>query len=244
MPNTVSLNYGIVLGLETMKRIDLDTSVKNETISWSDELSTPMVPQSFWSKERIAKLIESASHKKSNDPNSDGDPTISELFATEFKPNDYKKPHLTAVVAKKRFHIYPDASSKHAMGAVLVQEDKTVSTFSTRFNEAQLKYTVTEQELLAILEACKHFKNIIHGCDITVHTDHKNFTYSPTQRANARVERSMILLNEEFGVTLEHIKGKDNTGGDGLSTLAFSDTTSETDAIFAIQATEGVRAYP
>jgi hypothetical protein len=135
----------------------------------------------------------------------------------------------------KRFHIFPDASSKHAMGAVLVQEGKTVSTFSRKFNEAQLKYTVTEQELLGILESCKHFKNIIHGCNVTVHTDHKNLTYSPTQCANARVERTMILLNEEFGVTIEHIKGKDNTGRDGLSRLAFLDIALKTDAIFAIQ---------
>jgi hypothetical protein len=135
----------------------------------------------------------------------------------------------------KRFHIFPDTSSKHAMGAVLVQEGKTVSTFSIKFNEAQLKYTVTEQELLMILESSKHFKNIIHGCDVTVHTDHKNLTYSPTQRANARVERMMTLLNEEFGVTIEHIKGEDNTGRDGLSRLAFSDTALERDTIFAIQ---------
>jgi hypothetical protein len=142
---------------------------------------------------------------------------------------------LTYPDPSKRFHIFPDASSKHAMGAVLVQEGKTVSTFSRKFNESQLKYTVTEQELLAILESCKHFKNIIHGCEVTVHTDHKNLTYSPTQRANARVERTMILLNEEFGVTIEHIKGKDNTGGDGLSRLAFLNTASETDAVFTIQ---------
>jgi hypothetical protein len=45
----------------------------------------------------------------------------------------------------------------------------------------------------------------------------------------------MILLNEEFGVTIEHIKGEDNTGRDGLSRLAFLDTALETDAIFAIQ---------
>jgi hypothetical protein len=64
-------------------------------------------------KERFTKLIESASHKESNDsnnghkdpdyPNSDGNLTISELFATEFKPNDYEKPDLTAVVAKKMY---------------------------------------------------------------------------------------------------------------------------------------------
>ena len=51
---------------------------------------------------------------------------------------------LTYPDPSKRFHIYPYASSKHAMGAVLVQEDKTLSTFSKNFNEAQLKYTVTE----------------------------------------------------------------------------------------------------
>jgi hypothetical protein len=54
VPDAVSLNYGIVLGLDTMKQINLNTSVQNETISWSNELSTPMVPQFFWSKERIA----------------------------------------------------------------------------------------------------------------------------------------------------------------------------------------------
>ncbi len=121
------------------------------------------------------------------------------------------------------------------MGAVLVQEGKTISTFSRKFNKAQLKYTVIEQELLAILESCKHFKNIIHGCNVTVHTDHKNLTYSPTQCANARVEWLMILLNKEFGVTIEHIKGKDNIGGDGLSRLAFSETATDMDAIFSIQ---------
>jgi hypothetical protein len=113
VPDTVSLNYSIVLGLDTMKQIDLDTSVRNETISWSNELLTPMVPQSFWSKERIAKLIESTSHKESkdssnghNDPsdaNSDGNLTNSELFATEFKPHDYERPDLTAVVAKNMY---------------------------------------------------------------------------------------------------------------------------------------------
>ncbi len=42
VPETVTLNYGIVLGLNTMKQIDLDTSVRNETISWGNKLSIPM----------------------------------------------------------------------------------------------------------------------------------------------------------------------------------------------------------
>jgi len=41
------------------------------------------------------------------------------------------------------FDIYPDASSKYAIGAMLMQDGKIVSTFSRKLNEAQLKYTVT-----------------------------------------------------------------------------------------------------
>ena len=47
---------------------------------------------------------------------------------------------------KKRFIIYPDASQKYAMGAMLIQEvngiEQVISTFSRKFNDAQLKYTV------------------------------------------------------------------------------------------------------
>jgi hypothetical protein len=133
VPDTVSLNYGIVLGLNTMKQINLDTSVRNKTISWSGELSTLMVPQSFWSKERMAKLIESTSHKESNDSNndhkdpndtnSDGDLTNSELFAIEFKPNDYEKPDLTALVAK---NVYLNDNQRSQLLAVVLQKNEHI----------------------------------------------------------------------------------------------------------------------
>ena len=53
--------------------------------------------------------------------------------------------------------IYQDASSTYAMGALLMQDGNVVSTFSCKFNEVQLKYTITGQELIAAVEACKHF---------------------------------------------------------------------------------------
>ncbi len=82
------------------------------------------------------------------------------------------------------FDIYPDASSTYAMGAVLVQDKKIVSTFSRKLNDAQLKYTVTGQELLAAVEACKHFAQIIQGCEIRIHTDHQNLTHDDTHHTN------------------------------------------------------------
>ena len=70
----------------------------------------------------------------------------------------------------KRFIIYPDALQKYAMGIILTQEfdgtEQLISTFSCKFIEAQLKYTVGEQKLLATHEACRFFHDIIYGCDI------------------------------------------------------------------------------
>jgi hypothetical protein len=53
---------------------------------------------------------------------------------------------LDGLVMPRPFDLYPDAR----MGAVLAQQDgKIVSTFSRKFNAAQLKYTVTGARLLA-----------------------------------------------------------------------------------------------
>ncbi len=122
------------------------------------------------------------------------------------------------------FDLYPDASSTYAMGAVLEQDGKIISTFSRKFTGAQLKYTVTGQELLAAVKACKHFFQIIRGCEIRIHTDHQNLTHDDTQHANLREMRARIFLDLEFAPSFVHInKGTDNTAADGLSWLPMTD---------------------
>jgi hypothetical protein len=75
---------------------------------------------------------------------------------------------LTYPNPNRPFNIYPDASSTYAMGAVLAQDGKIISTFSCKFNNAKLKYTVTGQELLVAVKACKHFEQIIWRCEIRI----------------------------------------------------------------------------
>ncbi len=45
--------------------------------------------------------------------------------------------------------------------------------FSRKLNTAQQKYSVTEQELLTIVETLKEFKGMLWGQTITVYMDHK-----------------------------------------------------------------------
>ena len=127
----------------------------------------------------------------------------------------------------KPFIIYPDASQKYAMGAILVQEnngiEQVISTFSRKFNDAQLKYTVGEQELLAAHEACRFFHNIIYGCEILIRCDHKNITNAETKHANLRILRQRITLDQDYGAKFEHFAGELNTGADGLSRLQMTD---------------------
>ena len=85
-------------------------------------------------------------------------------------------------------------------------------------NSAQKNYTVTEKELLAIVECLKQFRNIVYGFPVKVYSDHKNLVHTATASESQRVTRWRWLL-EEFGPEIIHIKGEDNTVADALSRL-------------------------
>ena len=57
---------------------------------------------------------------------------------------------------------------------------------------------VTDKELLAAAEACKHFKQIIKGCEIEIHTDLQNLVYDEAHHASMRVLLMHLLLVEEY----------------------------------------------
>ena len=54
IPSQKSSNYEVILGEESMHTLDLDTSVRDNMISWGDK-EIPMVPQDYWMEERILR---------------------------------------------------------------------------------------------------------------------------------------------------------------------------------------------
>ena len=63
------------------------------------------------------------------------------------------------------------------------------------------------------------FHNIIYGCELTICSDHMNFTRSNTKHANLRVLWQHIELDYVYGAKIEHIARIENTGADRLSRL-------------------------
>ena len=144
---------------------------------------------------------------------------------------EWKEEHTEAfnsikrVLAKETLLVYPDFSkpfelytdaSDYQLGAALMQEGKPIAFFSRKLNDSQKNYTVTEKELLAIVETLKEFRNILLGHEIIVYTDHKNLTYKVFN--TQRVMRWRLII-EEFSPTLVYLKGENNPVADALSRL-------------------------
>ncbi|KAF9761135.1 Transposon Tf2-9 polyprotein [Nosema granulosis] len=134
----------------------------------------------------------------------------------------------------KEFVLATDASDLGA-GADLYQNEKIVGIYSYKFHKAELNYTVTEKELLAITKALKHFRPMILGAKITIKTNHKNLLYITNCETN-RAQRWKMLI-DEYNAELEHVEGKSNTG-DSLSRCFFVTTNSTQETLVDLKTIE------
>lgn len=134
------------------------------------------------------------------------------------------------------FSIYTDASTRQ-LGAVIEQNGKPLAFYSRKLNDAQTRYTVTELELLSIVETLQEFRTTLLGHEITIYTDHKNLTYD--NFTTDRVRRWRLIV-EEYGPKIEYIKGHKNVIADMLSRYPRKDDASpeEIHEIWAIDEIE------
>ena len=80
----------------------------------------------------------------------------------------------------KPFEVVADAS-KYASGGVLLQEGQPIAFDSRKFNKAELNYTVSEQEMLALVRAVQTWRCYLEGSKFTLVTDHCPNTFLKTQ---------------------------------------------------------------
>ncbi|CAN6687754.1 unnamed protein product [Malus baccata var. baccata] len=120
------------------------------------------------------------------------------------------------------FELMCDASD-YALGAVLGQRKNKHSHViyyaSRTLNDAQLNYSTTEKELLAVVFPLDKFRSYLIGTKVIVFTDHAALKYLFTKKeAKPRLIRWMLLL-QEFDIEIRDKKGCENVVADHLSRL-------------------------
>jgi len=118
-------------------------------------------------------------------------------------------------------------ASKDALGAVLSQPDKSgklhpVAYYSRKFGDAESRYATGDQELLAIVDALKHWRYYLEGAKhpFVVYTDHANLrNFTTTKELNLRQLRWSDCL-ASYNFTVVHRSGKLNANADALSRRA------------------------
>jgi hypothetical protein len=134
--------------------------------------------------------------------------------------------NVKATIAKETVLAYLDFPSRlrytrmPQLGAVITQDNRPIAFFSKKLSEMQQKYSVTEIELLAIVETLKEFNGMLWGQNSTVYTDHEYLTRDALGLTSDRVYRWRLLL-EEYAPEIIYIKGIHNTVADAISRLDY-----------------------
>jgi len=120
------------------------------------------------------------------------------------------------------FHIHANALNK-AIRATLGQvEGKlpyAIYFVSKNLSKAELNYTVTEKELLAVVHSLNKFRHYIIGYQTFMHIDHASIRYLMNKpNVNACIIRWLLLL-QQFDLTIVDKPGKENVVADFLSRL-------------------------
>lgn len=136
--------------------------------------------------------------------------------------------------------IFTDAS-QHGVGVALCQRSSVediwhvVEYASKRFSDAESRYPVHEQELLALVFGLRHFRHYLLGLHFTCYTDHRTLTKIHTQASLSPRQSRWLETLEEYNYTVVYTKGADNVVADALSRLFAIVNTGHSDFLQSVR---------
>ena len=110
-------------------------------------------------------------------------------------------------------------ASGDGISVALMQDGAPIHYASRALTDTETNYAVIEKELLAVVFACKKFRQYIYGKPVVVETDHKPLIAILKKSLNDAPTRLQKLLIRLHGYEVELVqkKGKDMYVADTLS---------------------------
>ncbi|CAM8909052.1 unnamed protein product [Rhodiola kirilowii] len=173
----------------------------------------------------FSKIAKPLTHLLCNDVEFNFDEGCLEAFE-KLKKNLVSAPIVQPPNWDLPFELMCDASD-YAIGAVLGQrvEKKlhVIYYVSKVLDSAQMNYTTTEKELLAVVYAFEKFRPYLVATKTIVYTDHAAIKYLMAKKdAKPRLIRWVLLL-QEFDIEIRDKKGVENVVADHLSRVELYD---------------------
>ncbi len=108
---------------------------------------------------------------------------------------------------------------------------------SRTLNKAETNYSTTHLEALAVVWALKHFRDLIHGYDIKVRTDHAAVVELFNAKSLTGKLARWSLVVQDFGPEFAHVPGAVNHVVDSLSRYIGAVENDEIEAAAAVATT-------
>ena len=105
-------------------------------------------------------------------------------------------------------------ASAFQLGLFIRNKGKPIVFYSIKLTSDQQQYTVTEKELLSVVETKKEFRNILLGQILIIYTYHKNLTCN---NFNTNMLLRWRLILEDYVPDIEYIKVETNIVEDVIS---------------------------
>ncbi|CAM8952521.1 unnamed protein product [Rhodiola kirilowii] len=174
----------------------------------------------------FSKIVKPLTHLLCNDVEFNFDEGCLEAF-NKLKKNLVSAPIVQPPNWDLPFELMCDASD-YAIGAVLGQrvEKKlhVIYYVSKVLDSAQMNYTTTEKELLAVVYAFEKFRPYLVATKTIIYTNHAAIKYLMAKKdAKPRLIRWVLLL-QEFDIEIRDKKGVENVVADHLSRVELYDS--------------------
>jgi hypothetical protein len=131
-----------------------------------------------------------------------------------------EQPILVLLDFSKTFQVKCDASG-FVIGAVLSQDDRSVTYFRKKLNEENIKYSTYDKEFYAVIQALKKWRHYLVPKEFVLYSDNHALQFVAQQEKLNQKHVKWVEFMQNFTFVTKHISGTANKVVDALSRKCF-----------------------